>query len=513
MAKIVFITICDKGALGVRYISSLLKKNGHQTAIIFFKEYNQIKKEEIQKELLTTYKNVEHIWHEGISDEGEDMIFAYPPEVSKKEIELLCELLKEQNPNLVGISLSSSYLPIADMVTEAVKKQLNVPVLWGGAGPTTNPEQMMQFCDILALGEAEYAIVELIKKLENSEDYTKISNLWIKKNGQITKNPTNPLILDLDALPFPDFSYENKFFISNNTLVRECKEINNFPGTYTIMTARGCPFSCSFCINDYYRKLYKGEKYVRRRTVKNVIDELIHAKKELGIIYVTFYDEIFTFDKKWIKEFSEEYAKHIALPFWCNIYPTMADEEIITWLKYAGVESVTLGIQSGSEQIVKQMYTRDVPNTKIVAAAKLLHKHKIKYYVDIITESPFETEDDCKKTLKVLLDLPRPFTISTLSKLSLFENLYVTTLAKKENKKEIDKVMFDFYNKLYLLATFNYIPKKIILLLEKSTYARKYSERLNCFFLTHNIYNSLKNAGKKMLPRKMWIKMKKAVYV
>ena len=511
MAKIVLITICEKGALGVRYISSLLQKEGYGTAIVYFKEYNQIKKKEV-KGVINNYKGIKQIWHEGIMHDGEEMIFAYPPEVTVKELALLCDIIREQNPILVGISLASSYFPIADQITAAIKKEFQIPVLWGGAGPTMNPEQMIQSCDILAIGEAEYAIRELVKKIEAGQTYSEISNLWVKSKGEITKNPTNPLILELDALPFPDFSFENKFLITNNTLIRNCKEINNFPGMYTIMTARGCPFSCSFCINDYYRKLYKGEKYVRRRSVSNVIEELILAMRNLNINYVTFYDEVFTFDKKWIKEFSSAYVEKIKLPFWCNIYPTMVDEEIISWLKDAGVESVTLGIQSGSERLVKESYTREAPNAKILRAANLLHKYKIKYYVDIITESPFETEEDCQKTLDLLLKLPRPFTISTLSKLSLFENLFVTILAKKE-KQVLSKDIFDYYNRLYLLTTFNYIPKYFIKIMAEKKCFKNDPRRLNLFFSFHKAYTSLKDLCKNLLPHNFWVKIKKAIYV
>ncbi len=300
MAKIIFITICDKGSLGVRYISSLLKEKGHKTSIVYFKEYNQTKRKEIEGDLVYTYKNLKQVWHEGISDEGEEMIFAYPPEVTETELELLTTLITEEKPDIIGISLSTSYLPVADIITTKIKQIFHGPILWGGAGPSTNPEQMISFCDVLAIGEAEYAIVELVNKVEKGENYSNINNLWVKNKKGVVKNSTNPLILELDALPFPDFSFENKFLISNNRLIRNCREINNFEGMYTIMTARGCPYSCSYCINDYYRKLYNGEKYVRRRSINNVITELVEAKKKLNINYITFYDEVFTFDKKWM---------------------------------------------------------------------------------------------------------------------------------------------------------------------------------------------------------------------
>ncbi len=212
-------------------------------------------------------------------------------------------------------------------------------------------------------------------------------------------------------------------------------------------------------------------------------------------------------------EFSEQYAQKINLPFWCNIHPALIDEEIIIWLKNTGIESVTLGIQSGSEQIVKNFYTRDVPNTKILRAAELLHKHGIKYYVDIITESPFETEEDCKKTLNVLLALPRPFTIATLSKLSFFENTLILELAKKHKFVNLDKALFDFYNKLYLLTTFNYIPKQLIQYLSKSIYFKKHHEKLNIFFILRKQYNQTKNKLKRIIPQHIWVRLRKSINI
>lgn len=511
MAHILLITICDVGALGVRYISSLLQQEGHKTSLIYFKKYNQTKRKEIAHKLHETYNGEKHTWHEGIGYDGEEMVFAYPPDVHATELDILCTFIEQRKPILIGISLSSSYFPIADQITKRIKKQFSIPVLWGGAGPTTNPEKMIKQCDILAIGEAEYSVTELVKRLESKKKYTDISNLWINQNDTIVRNATNPLIQNLDALPFPDFSYTEKFLIDKNT-IKECKEINNFPGVYTIMTSRGCPFSCSFCINDYYRKIYKGEKYVRRRSVQNIIDELVLAKKNLPIHYITFYDEVFTFDKPWIKEFCIAYKKHIGLPFWCNIYPTLIDEEIISWLKDAGVESVTLGIQSGSEKLVREVYTRNVPNEKILFAAHLLHTYKINYIVDVITNSPFETEEDCQKTLDILLTLPRPFSISTLSKLSLFENLLVTEFAQRTQTK-LDKKTFTFYNYLYLLASFSYMPKRTIQYLSKHHFFRKEPQRLLGFISAHNSATYAKDIVKRFLPQKAWIELKKRIYV
>ena len=73
------------------------------------------------------------------------------------------------------------------------------------------------------------------------------------------------------------------------------------------MTQRGCPFSCSFCIESVYQDMFGKKNSLRRRSVDVVIEELVAAKQKLGIRQVMFYDDVFTVNPRWLREFAPRY--------------------------------------------------------------------------------------------------------------------------------------------------------------------------------------------------------------
>ena len=266
---------------------------------------------------------------------------------------------------MIGFSVTSIARDTAILLTKAVKsKYPDVFIVWGGIDVTTSPDVAVKYPDAVCIGEG-YTILDLLHNLETGKSVNKIKNLWIKKGNEIIRNNLRPLVQDLNSLPAPDFSFENKFSINEDELITNDTSINNEPGIYTIMTSMGCPFSCSYCCNNYLRNLYKGQKYLRRKSVELVIEELKEAKKNYVIRYVDFYDEVFTFDKEWIKKFARLYKKEIKIPFWCNVSPFFVDEEVLMMLKDCGLDSVTMGIQSGSEKILFEKYNRKTPVSEI----------------------------------------------------------------------------------------------------------------------------------------------------
>src|SRR4030042_4021033 len=115
--------------------------------------------------------------------------------------------------------------------------------------------------------------------LEQKDDDYRIKNVCLKRDGQIIKNEPRDLIQDLDSLPFPDKDLY-------------AKEYTDFKGEYTIITSRGCPFSCTYCCNNFLRKLYQGKgTYKRYRSPENVIAELKFAKEKYKMKGVLFFDE------------------------------------------------------------------------------------------------------------------------------------------------------------------------------------------------------------------------------
>ena len=471
--KIMLVSLYDRGALGIRALSGFLKSKGYETYLVYFKQNKPRFK-----------RNSNRKGHLQADPMGDDYILNYAEKPSNKEISLLASLVKKIKPLIVGFSVTTIARGTAATLTKAIQpimEQNNGAAAWGGIDVTTCPEEAIKYSKIICIGEGYSPLLNLAKNLESKKPITKINGLWVREGEKITKNPPAKIVENLDELPFPDFSPKNKFFINNDKMRVNDASINNDPGIYTIMTSMGCPFACSYCCNSFLRDLCKGQKYLRRRSVDSVIKELKIAKKEHEIRYIDFYDEVFTFDKKWVKEFAEKYKREIGIPFWCNVSPFFVDRDILIILKDCGLDSVTMGIQSGSERILYDFYERRTPVKEIEKCAKILHDLKIMVFYDIITNNPFETEDDCRKTFELLLRLPqrKKFMIG-ISKLSLFPNTKI--LEKGDYGKKYDEKMFDFWNKMYLL-TQSYLPKRVLMRLSHSRFYRQNPELLKIFFL------------------------------
>jgi radical SAM superfamily enzyme YgiQ (UPF0313 family) len=435
--RVVFISLFDTGAFGIRQIAAMLKAGGYYTNLIFLK---RMKAKPPGLEL------------------REYQAPATAEVATNTEKELVLDLLQELMPDIVGISLRSSFYKLAVELTTKIRTKLQVPIVWGGIHPTVVPDTCIKHADFICIGEGELAMLELANRLAHTMDITNIDGFWVntrrlntyglcgEKKGQyavrkIYRNPVRPPIEDLDALPYPDFDgKKNKYFIDDNDVYRmPLTKYGNPSDTpemiaYEMMTARGCPYSCTFCSNTCLRKLYAGKgRYLRRRSVNSVIAELKHIKSRNKYLRrIEFWDEIFTLDRKWVEAFSDAYREHINLRFYCYTHPNVVKDELIQPLKRAGLTSINMGIQSGSERVRREIFNRQMSNAKIIAAANTLLKYNLAHYVyDLIVDNPFETDDDLQETLELLLQLPRPFVLNLFS-LAYFPETPLTERALKE---------------------------------------------------------------------------------
>jgi hypothetical protein len=135
--------------------------------------------------------------------------------------------------------------------------------------------------------------------------------------------------MELDDYPFPD---KELFFRAEPELKRN---------PYLIMTARGCPYSCTFCSNDMLHDLYREEKtHVRRRSVDNVIAELLWARRFTSYRQVNFNDDVFTVGKPWLEEFVPKYREAIGVPYLCVTHPSAVTRDIVKLLQESGCRIV-----------------------------------------------------------------------------------------------------------------------------------------------------------------------------
>jgi radical SAM superfamily enzyme YgiQ (UPF0313 family) len=377
--KVVLVSLYDYGSLGVRSLHAMMRAHGIDVHSIFFKRLR--------------YNNIQ------------------PP--TEAEFGLVVEQLQRLRPDLVGISLRSSFFDIARTLTGRVKDVLGVPVVWGGTHATLNPEGCIGHSDYVVVGEGEYPLVDIVEARRHGSPDDAIPNVWRNLNGTISRNEPRWLA-DLDPLPFPDWTDADKSFVEDNAF--EQGEAGGL-SEYVIMTARGCPFRCTYCCNNALHRIYDGRgQWSRRRSVASVIQELREAKSAFPrMARVNFQDDVFTMDAAWTRDFAEKYRAEIGLPFSAMTHPAYCQDEILALLKRAGLRALKMGIQSGSYEIRRGLFQRYQTDEIIFTAADTIARHGIDISYDIIVNNPYETTRDKTITLDLLLRLPRPFKLTVYS--------------------------------------------------------------------------------------------------
>ncbi len=339
----------------------------------------------------------------------------------------------EIKPDFIGYSLRTGFHRYYIDLNKELKKKFNFLAIFGGPHATFFPEMIEgEGVDMVAQGESESALVDLFDRLEKKQDYLKTSNFWVKDRDKIFKNYPRELGQDLDKISFPDRGLLDYF--------REIK----FSKIHNFITTRGCPYNCSYCFNHQLKQMYAGQKYVRRRSVDNVIREIEEVRANYNLKIVHFEDDTFNMDKAWLKEFIVKYPK---IPFKCNIRANLVDEETIQLLKEANCLSVTFAVESGSDRIRNEILKRNMTKEEIINCARLLKKYKIRFITENILANPTSTLEDDIETLDLNLKCRPDYpTVSLLQPYPRTEVFQIALANDQFEKENIDKMGSFFEN-------------------------------------------------------------------
>lgn len=302
------------------------------------------------------------------------------------------EELKAIAPDIVGYSCyTGEQTWIFSSIRRLREAGISAKVLVGGPHATFFPDMIENpLIDIICRGEGEYPVLEYAEALEHGEKGHAIQNLYFRTEAGIVRNPLRPLIQDLDVLPFPDRTYYDRYpFLASNP--------------YKIfITGRGCPYQCTFCFNHALYALYgKTSRYVRRRSVENVIAELAEVRDRWGIDHVRFSDDHFALNAAWLREFAPRYRMEIGRPFTVNARVDVLDEEKIGYLKQGGCRLLCFGIETGREEIRNSILKKNITDAQIFSAARLLKKYGIPFLTSNIIGLPGETPEDAWQTIGI----------------------------------------------------------------------------------------------------------------
>ncbi|MEE9201192.1 MAG: radical SAM protein [Candidatus Brocadiales bacterium] len=308
--------------------------------------------------------------------------------------------VQDYAPGLIGMSVVTPQYPTALRTAQLIKKNFpDIPIVIGGVHPTLVPgEVMKEKCfDYACTGEGEEAVLELATRIERGEDTSTSANIWARTNGKVIQNNVRSFI-DLSKLPRKDY----ELFDLQHMIDKE-------DGWVRLMGSRGCPFKCSYCFNHKIVERYRSDLstseigYIRRHNLKDVLDEiryLLGAYQRIKTFI--FDDDIFTFDKKFLREFCAEYPRLTKLPFVVNAHVRAFDEERAKLLKEGGCSIVKFGLESGSDRIRREVLRRPMSDEEIIRAFDAAHKYDLHTSAFVMIGLPYETKDDVMDTIKLL---------------------------------------------------------------------------------------------------------------
>ena len=339
------------------------------------------------------------------------------------------------NPDLVGITAWTTFVASAFKIASICKDE-NKLVVMGGPHISLKWDEVMKICpdvDFLVKGEGEETFLKLVKSIEDrgmseekDELFKNIKGISYRWNGKIIHNPPREFIKNLDSLPFP----------SRDLLLN--KNLYDSEDMGLIMTSRGCPYNCAFCATSIWKRK------VRYRSIDNVIREIKLVIDTYGTRQFTFKDDTFTVNRKRVLEFCDRLIEEkIRINWECNTRVDHVDEKLLRKMKVAGCNSIKVGIETGSERVLKLMNKRTVLS-QCREAAKLFKKVGIYWTGYFMMCIPSETKEEVYQTLNFMKELKPDF-----ASFSVYEPYPGTALFKIGIERGLiqnERTLEDYYN-------------------------------------------------------------------
>lgn len=289
--------------------------------------------------------------------------------------------IKKRDSSIYGLTMNSvdyNYVNKFIDIIKAVDDSLKVVV--GGIHPTVMTEEVIsnKNIDYIVTGEGDISFAELLSDIEEGKNPPRI----IK--GKVSV---------LDSIPFIDRELFDGFEVPR------CHDFE--PPFVTIISARGCPYSCTFC--QPAETILFGKK-VRKRSVDNVINELRKLRSVYNFKSLMIHDDCFTADKKWVEEFCEKYRSNgFNQPFICQSRADFIchNEDLLRKLRDTGLRYLIVGFESGSQRVLN-FIRKGVTVEQNLKAAEICKDIGIKIWANYMLGLPTETKEEAMDTVRMI---------------------------------------------------------------------------------------------------------------
>lgn len=272
--------------------------------------------------------------------------------------EHLTQYLNKNKFDVVGVSIIAGYYQYKKLlkISEAINNSKKRPIyILGGHGPAPEPEFFLKKnqADFIVIGEGEITIIELLDAITKHKPFSAVKGIAFREGEKVIINERRPLIKDIDTIPFPAY---HLFPMDYYRLLR-MPHCTSTDFVMPFLSGRGCTFRCNFC--------YRLDKGFRPHSNQRITEEIKFLKKNYGITYIAFSDELLMISEERTIKLCEDFIKEKLNIKWdCNGRLNFAKPEMLALMKKAGCVFINYGIEAMDDQILKNM--KKGLNTKLI---------------------------------------------------------------------------------------------------------------------------------------------------
>jgi radical SAM superfamily enzyme YgiQ (UPF0313 family) len=292
-------------------------------------------------------------------------------------------------PDIVGITCDATRLDIIKLLYRHLREMLpDALFVAGGSLPSFRQEDLLPWVDVIVKGEGEASFGEVITNFAAGRGFEGVRGVYVRKDGAYVFNGEREPILDLDNYFFPAWDLvdtKHNFFFWGRTAP-----------VATLVTSRGCPENCAYCA---VHALW-GHRH-RQLSAGRTLDELQLLHDRYGVREIYFKDNLFTFDKRWVRDLCEGLlARKLKLSWSCGTGVKYMSPEILALMKKAGCHTVNVGFESGNQEILDRM-NKNVTVEQNLKAAEMLHAAGINIFAFFMMGYPGETREQVEDTIRL----------------------------------------------------------------------------------------------------------------
>ncbi|SVC75467.1 uncharacterized protein METZ01_LOCUS328321, partial [marine metagenome] len=284
----------------------------------------------------------------------------------------------DKKTQLIGISNLFSFAStvVTDLVLYLKEKHPNIPIVLGGPHPTGLPETSLRDsgADFVVMGEGEYTLIDLFSHINGEKKCEEVDGIaFINEKDEFIKTKARKRIDELngDNIPWPA-----RHLLPHEEYINEQESHGAVSGRWTTMlSSRGCPYGCTFCAS-------RKTKFITR-TSMDVVDEMEHCVKTLGIQEFHFEDDNMTLSRKRMIEICDEILKRQLNIKWQTpngIRASVTTPAMLQKMKDSGCTHITLAPESGSLRVIKEIVQKgnDFGFDQLLEVGRMAHKIGLK---------------------------------------------------------------------------------------------------------------------------------------